>query len=214
MAAAQSDQRSIQDWRNIMIDEGHILGEKFLEFRDALMKEGHRGSVIVAAAMFDDMLASVLTARLVQPAESQDELLDGSHAPLCTFSTRIDLAYRVGAIGRQMRDSLHIVRKLRNEFAHVSDPINFSNQSVCDRIWLLLSRNRDLLEKLWGDMRPEFEMLYPDRFPPRTSPDLLRDFVKLTGYHYAFIFWASSVLSALALWGTELERLEERVVID
>jgi hypothetical protein len=176
------------------------------------MKEGHRGSVIVAAALFDDLLGSALSARLLHPAESQDELLEGSHAPLGTFSARIDLAYRIGAIGRQMRDSLHIVRRLRNDFAHVADPIDFSNQSVRDRVSLLLSRNRDLLEKLWGDMRPEFEMLFPEQFPPRTSPDLLRDFVQLTGYHYAFVFWASAALSALSIWGADLERLEERDV--
>jgi hypothetical protein len=81
-------------------------------------KETDRAAVIVAASMLDELLRSILVAKLVPVSSSTDELFDGANAPLGTFSARIEMAYRVGLISVKFSRDLHLVRRIRNDFAH------------------------------------------------------------------------------------------------
>jgi hypothetical protein len=61
-------------------------------------KERDRACVILSVAMLDQALESLLGCYLVAVPGSEDPLLDGVCAPISTFSSRIDIAFRLGLI--------------------------------------------------------------------------------------------------------------------
>lgn len=127
----------------------NVLLSCFPKFNESISKETDRGAAIVCAALIEDGLRESLLARFVQRADKEDELLNGSNAPLSSFSAKIDIAYRVGLIGMEIRSSLHLIRKVRNEFAHNSGDISFESESIHDRIRELFRINKGLLDTIW-----------------------------------------------------------------
>lgn len=122
-----------------------------------LMQESERGSAIVTAALMDNALKELLQAKLVPSPTKKDTLFDGFYSPLGNFSAKIDFAYRIGTIGQNMKSSLHLIRKIRNDFAHSTLNISFESASVQDRIKELFTLNRDLLEASSCITRKEVE---------------------------------------------------------
>ena len=53
--------------------------------------------------------------------------------PLGSFSARIDLAYALGLIGKKAARDLHLIRKIRNDFAHDPKTIMFDDDRVAKR---------------------------------------------------------------------------------
>lgn len=100
----------------------------------AFQEESDRAAAIVVAAMLDDALKSLLSRRLLQPMAKDRSLLDGDQAPLGTFSARIDAAHQLGLISRWMARDLHLVRKIRNEFAHSPFTLTFESDVVLNRV--------------------------------------------------------------------------------
>jgi hypothetical protein len=131
------------------------MAERFLALKGQLRDETDRGAVIVAAALLEDALESMLLARLVPSPERDDELFHGPYAPLSTFSAKIDFAYRVGLIRLSVRSSLHLLRRIRNEFAHSATTGSFESQSVVSRLRELFKLNKDIFEALHEDIRSE-----------------------------------------------------------
>lgn len=74
-----------------------------------------RAAAIVAGADLEEALGELLTGFIVAGAKS-DGLLTGSG--LRSFYLRIDLAYALGLVSEDERVDLHIVRSVRNHFAH------------------------------------------------------------------------------------------------
>jgi DNA-binding MltR family transcriptional regulator len=97
-----------------------------------------RSCVIVAASMVDYLLGECLKAFLVPNDTTQDPLFDGPTAPIGTFSSRIDLAYRLGLIGPQFARDLHLIRRMRNDFAHAIEARTFEEPSFADRVLQLV----------------------------------------------------------------------------
>jgi DNA-binding MltR family transcriptional regulator len=99
------------------------------EFRD----ESDRAAVILGVARLDYFLYHILQ-RVFSPCTSRtDELLDGD-SPLSTFSARIEVAYRMGLIDAELTRALHIIRKIRNSFAHESSGISLNSGAHRDRV--------------------------------------------------------------------------------
>jgi len=65
---------------------------------------------------------------------SNDSLFDSVTGPLANFSSKIDMAFRLGLISGKFTRDLHIVRKIRNYFAHDIYGCSFENGSVMSRI--------------------------------------------------------------------------------
>jgi DNA-binding MltR family transcriptional regulator len=118
-------------------------------------KESDRAAVILTASLFDNALAQLIAVSLVASPSSTDELLYGANAPLSTFSARINLAYRVGLISRKFCRDLHLVRSIRNSFAHNVHGCGFDESSVKSRV-LELSKSSGLIER-----NPKFRASYP-----------------------------------------------------
>lgn len=93
--------------------------------------ESDRGAVLVCSSYLEDLLKQLLRTNLKE-GEGLRELFDGINPPLGSFSARIAACHAMGLIDERMRRDLHIVRKIRNEFAHNWDA-NLSAGSLADR---------------------------------------------------------------------------------
>jgi len=102
--------------------------------RREFAQESDRATVIVAVVLLDSALETLLRSRLAPAPSSQDTLLEGAYAPLSTFSSRIDAAYRLGLISAAFARDLHVVRRIRNEFAHNISGCSFQDSGVRHRV--------------------------------------------------------------------------------
>jgi hypothetical protein len=88
------------------------------EFDKQFRYEGNdRAIAIVGGTFLDTILEHILWAFLVDDDKQVKKLLRYDQ-PLGTFSGRITMVYCLGLIYKPVRDDLHLVRKIRNEFAH------------------------------------------------------------------------------------------------
>ncbi len=113
--------------------EMKIRMEAFFTFRHTLNDETDRGCTLMAAAFLDEELENLIKAHLVDSKKAIKSVFDNSGA-LGTFSSRIDISFLLGLIPKNIYDDLHILRKIRNDFAHNSAPITFSEPEISQRI--------------------------------------------------------------------------------
>lgn len=205
---------SLEEKKTNKKDTNDPFYEEFLRclplFHDRLSDESERGTAIVAAALMDDALQNLLQAKLVPSCERNDELFSGAYAPLSNFSAKIDFAYRVGLIGLEMRGSLHLIRKIRNEFAHSSTDITFEYRPVYSRIRELFKLNQNLLDATWEVVKkedhPQINQLLRG-FESKQSVDYL---VKIMSWSGAFRFVSSIISSQLQALHKVVEPLKHR----
>jgi DNA-binding MltR family transcriptional regulator len=117
----------------------HVLEQEF-------DRETDRGAAILAASLLDSALGSLLYNFLVPNPGKDDDLFDGPTAPLANFSARISVCYRLGLISQRMSRDLHLVRKIRNEFAHNIQGATFSSTAIKTRI-LELAKSHGISER-------------------------------------------------------------------
>jgi len=97
-------------------------------------RESDRAAAIVVAAMLDEALR-VLLERLLVPAPSAERsILERYDAPLGSFAARIDAAFQLGLISKYMARDLHLVRRIRNDFAHYPLGLAFEHDPVRSRV--------------------------------------------------------------------------------
>lgn len=61
-------------------------------------------------------------------------MFDGPNAPLATFSARIDFSHRIGVISHHLARDLHLIRRIRNLFAHSVEGCTFKSGSSQDQV--------------------------------------------------------------------------------
>ena len=59
--------------------------------------------------------------------------------PLATFNAKIELAYLVKIVTKECRRQLHLIRRIRNKFAHTLEPITFEDAQIKDMCGHLIS---------------------------------------------------------------------------
>lgn len=101
--------------------------------REALAETG-RSVAIVTASVLDTGLGTLLKAALLPSPTATDPLFDGAYAPMGGFSAEIDFALRLGLISPGVAQSLHLVRKIRNDFAHGTGTSSFSDHHIRHRV--------------------------------------------------------------------------------
>jgi len=103
-----------------------------VQLREMLGKESDRGCVLSAAAFLENELGRLLKKVLVQDEKLFKVLFEG-YGPLATFSARIDLAYGLGYLAPLQRRDLHLIRKIRNIFAHRAGEVTFEDSEISSR---------------------------------------------------------------------------------
>ena len=86
-------------------------------FFDLMSKESDRGLILVITSHLDEMLLKILKSYLL-PSRNKDVDIFSGHGALATFSSRIDMTYRLGIIDKSMADAIDGLRKSRNKMAH------------------------------------------------------------------------------------------------
>ncbi len=127
------------------------------EFED----ESDRAAVIISASMLERALETLLRSYLIPVSGSSDSLFDGAYSPISSFSAKIDLSYRSGLISNRFARDLHIIRRIRNEFAHDVKKCKFESPHIRDRI-IELNRSSHKIKD---------EQLIKERFPEGARGD-------------------------------------------
>ncbi|EIV8661244.1 hypothetical protein MA784_004663 [Vibrio parahaemolyticus] len=92
-----------------------------------------RAAVIVGAPFLDELLKEILINYLVPDTKNSDKELFNGSGPLSTFSSKINMSYRLGLISNQERTLLNCIRGIRNDFAHQLSKADFSTDSLSQR---------------------------------------------------------------------------------
>lgn len=120
------------------------------EFNSLLIKEfskeSDRAAIILVASMFDNALDSLLRNHLIPVSTSEDELFDGPNPPFGTFSAKINIAHRLGLISTNFTRDLHLIRKIRNDFAHNIHGCSLDQPEVGQRISQLCASSKMINE--------------------------------------------------------------------
>lgn len=119
----------------------HPLSHGLVEFRrfaKEFSEETDRAAVILGTAKLDILLYQILQRFLLPEASSTDELLDGD-APLSSLSSKIKMAYRLGLIDSEFARALHLVRRIRNSFAHELSGVSLDSGAHRDRVRELIA---------------------------------------------------------------------------
>ncbi len=109
-----------------------IAGEWSDHFDRSIRSESVRAKVVLSACYLDDLLRELIAIVLKPHEGKKDSLLDGPQAPLSSLSARIEIAGRMLLIPKEVQRSLHLIRKIRNEFAHNLTTCDFSDQKIVD----------------------------------------------------------------------------------
>ena len=86
----------------------------------------------MSGCYLNEALYDLLKIVLIPEKSKNDTLFDGPQAPLGTFSAKIEMAYRLQLIDKETKESINLIRKVRNEFAHNLMKCNFSNTKILD----------------------------------------------------------------------------------
>lgn len=106
--------------------------EEVNAFRLALTKETDRGCALFATSYLDKALSDLLYCALAYDKKIEDDLFTGN-APLASFSARIKMAFYLGKISNAERRDLDLLRKIRNDFAHNAEAIDFEANKIKNR---------------------------------------------------------------------------------
>ncbi|MBZ0261484.1 MAG: DUF4145 domain-containing protein [Hyphomicrobiales bacterium] len=90
------------------------------------------GRALSACAMMDNVLSWGIKQKMVSLSTEVEDRIFGGVGPLSNFSSKIDIAFSLSIIDAQMRNQLHIVRKIRNEFAHATKQVNFQTDKILE----------------------------------------------------------------------------------
>jgi hypothetical protein len=104
---------------------------------NAIEAHDDRSAAILAAAYLEDRLMSTIEARLVPDAKIRKKFFTGM-GPLASFSAKIDLAYLMGTFDQKIAGMLHVIRQIRNEFAHNLEALSFNTPQIiefCKRLF-------------------------------------------------------------------------------
>ncbi len=93
---------------------------------EELHGQSDRASVILLATSLEDAIEVRLKASMRELSKGDYDRLFTGHAPLATFSAKIDLAWALELYGPKTRRDLHLVRELRNACAHSKQPLFFA----------------------------------------------------------------------------------------
>ena len=113
------------------------------EIRQELSSESPRASVLVGAAWLEEHLFEYIRSVMPDDEKIKQVFISPTHS----FWRRIDVAHKLGIIGDNEKETLHIVRNIRNKFAHRTS-VSFDDEDVAKLIDQLDGEERKALLKM------------------------------------------------------------------
>jgi len=105
-------------------------------------KETDRAAVILTTSLIENALTTLLQSYLAPVSGRDDEFFEGANAPLSNFSSKIQLACRLGLLSNHLVNDLNLIRKLRNEFAHNVHGSNLDTGKTKDYLTSLIASSK------------------------------------------------------------------------
>jgi hypothetical protein len=98
-----------------------------------LQQQTDRGAALIAAAILEEELTEALHARLILTPRISQRLFSLERlGAISDFGTKIDVAFAVGLIRTAAFDDLHLIRRIRNHFAHKKEPLRFDTPQIAE----------------------------------------------------------------------------------
>lgn len=94
-------------------------------------RQEDRGAAVIAGAYLEDFLFSAIKERFTDDAPVVNAFFSGM-GPLATFNAKIEMAYLLRIVSKECRAKMHTIRRVRNEFAHNLQPLNFETPHIRD----------------------------------------------------------------------------------
>lgn len=104
--------------------------EMMIKLANELNGESDRALAIIAGAYLDHLLESLICEVLKLNEATEKFLFKGANAGLGTFSSKIDMTYKLGLLSKDAKNDLHHIREVRNAFAHDFIGVTFKNEEV------------------------------------------------------------------------------------
>lgn len=104
--------------------------EAFEAIVTRVLPESDRGAALVAGELISEQLLRTLKGYFPTdiPKTLREDLTDGTGA-LATFSSRIAISYALRLITREVRSAADLLRRVRNDAAHVTKRFNLRDHS-------------------------------------------------------------------------------------
>ncbi|MET4451226.1 hypothetical protein [Bradyrhizobium sp. RT3b] len=100
---------------------------KYRHAMNEIPKQRDRGAAIIATSILEEHLLEAIQSRLERHAQVEGKVFSG-YGPLASFSARIDMGLLLGLYPETGHKRLHLIRRIRNNFAHSMQPITFKSQ--------------------------------------------------------------------------------------
>jgi DNA-binding MltR family transcriptional regulator len=109
-----------------------LLSSFNLQSRIAELAKGDAGHVILAFAIVDQLLETLLLAYLPKIADERAVLLFAHRRPLGSFAAKKKLAFALDLIDGETLADLTGIQKVRNAFAHPRGFLRFTSPEVAE----------------------------------------------------------------------------------
>ena len=104
--------------------------EEAFDYHAALVDESDRGAAVLAAARFEEFLRLAIGTRLIELNETEQKEIFGPSGVLSGFNRRINIVYALGFYDRNTLGGLKTVGRIRNKFAHSTEPMGFDHVGI------------------------------------------------------------------------------------
>ena len=102
---------------------------------DGLESQNDRSVALVGVALVEHFLERAIESNLRLPAtKSEREFLFNARGPGSSFENKIYLGYTLKVTAEKTTRDLHLMRAIRNEFAHDMNEIAFASPHISNRI--------------------------------------------------------------------------------
>jgi DNA-binding MltR family transcriptional regulator len=112
-------------------DKWPITSDKEVEPVKTLPWLSDRAAGIVAMSILENKIEAAIREQLIQDdAKAVDRLFSPDSGPLGTLSAKINIARALGLLSGQAVRDLHLLRKIRNKFAHDISASTFDTEII------------------------------------------------------------------------------------
>jgi DNA-binding MltR family transcriptional regulator len=125
IVTAEEVEAAVDHTRKEIKERERSLTEKL----DEIARSTHAGYALIMAARLDQTLRAAIERRMPYLTENLRRALF-EHGALSDFSDKIDIAFGLGIIDAETRRELHILRKMRNAFAHSPAKLHFGDNAI------------------------------------------------------------------------------------
>jgi hypothetical protein len=96
----------------------------------AALKQTEVGNALIIAGTVDDWLQKLLLTAGRELSNAEAKSVFTGMGPLASFSGKIEIAYLFSLIDTSDRNDLHLIRRIRNNFAHTTRFVTFNSEHI------------------------------------------------------------------------------------